>query len=103
MHSCKLNSFWALTLALLLFLMGEPSLSLAAPNDTQGQAGVIGEKRILAEAPSGHDWMVTGANFGQTHFSPLSTITQENVKQLGLAWWLDVDSPMGLAVEPLEA
>lgn len=88
--------------AVLAGLTGASSVSLAASSDAQGRSADVTEKRVLAEASSGRDWLVTGGNFGQTHFSPLKTITQGNVGQLGLAWWLDIDSPMGLAVEPLE-
>lgn len=86
----------------LLAGLTSASVSLAASDEGQGHPADVTEKRILAEASSGSDWLVTGGNFGQTHFSPLTTITQKNVRQLGLAWWLDIDSPMGLAVEPLE-
>ena len=57
---------------------------------------------VRAESASGQHWLVIGADFGQTHFSALKHLTPQNVSQLGLAWSLDVDSAMGLAVEPIE-
>jgi quinohemoprotein ethanol dehydrogenase len=102
MNGTTQNILWSLGSVLLTCLAGASSASRAASNDTHDQTAAVTEKRILTEAAAGRDWLVTGGNFGQTHFSPLRAITRENVQQLGLAWWMDVDSPMGLAVEPLE-
>ena len=49
----------------------------------------------------GENWMVNGGSFDSQHFSPLGQISDKNVGKLGLAWSLDVDSPMGMASEPL--
>jgi outer membrane protein assembly factor BamB len=43
--------------------------------------------------------MVDGAILAK-HFSALKEVTDKNVN-LGLAWWLDIDSPMGMASEPM--
>ena len=45
--------------------------------------------------------MVDGGDFGERHFSALKEITDKNVNDLGLAWWLDIDSPMGMTAEPM--
>lgn len=42
-----------------------------------------------------------GGDFGSQHYSPLRQINAGNVNRLGLAWMLDIDSPMGLATEPI--
>jgi quinohemoprotein ethanol dehydrogenase len=63
--------------------------------------GNVTEARVLGEASSGDNWMVNGGNFGSQHFSPLKQISDKNVAKLGLAWSLDIDSPMGMATEPL--
>ena len=57
---------------------------------------------MRAEASAGDDWLLNGRDFGEQHFSPLQQITDRNVKHLGLAWYLDIDSAMGMASEPLE-
>ncbi len=64
-------------------------------------AGAVDDARIRAESATGDNWLVNGAGYGQTHYSPLRAISQNNVGQLGLAWSLDIDSRTGLAVEPL--
>jgi quinohemoprotein ethanol dehydrogenase len=65
------------------------------------KAGNVSEARVLAEESSGNNWMVNGGDFGSQHFSPLRQITDKNIGKLGLAWSLDIDSPMGMASEPL--
>jgi quinohemoprotein ethanol dehydrogenase len=64
-------------------------------------AGNVSDRRVLGEAQTGENWMVTGGNFDSRHFSPLKQINDKNVGKLGLAWSLDIDSPMGMASEPI--
>ena len=47
------------------------------------------------------DWVVDGQGSESQHFSPLAQIADSNVGRLGLAWSLDLVSPMGLASEPI--
>lgn len=64
-------------------------------------AGDVTDVRVAAQGRAGQDWLVNGRQ-GEQHFSPLRQITARNVSRLGLAWYLDIDSPMGLAAEPIE-
>jgi quinohemoprotein ethanol dehydrogenase len=64
-------------------------------------AGDVTAARLASDASRGIDWLVNGRYWDQ-HFSPLKQITSQNVGSLGLAWYLDIDSPMGLAAEPIE-
>jgi quinohemoprotein ethanol dehydrogenase len=79
---------------------GLPDL-LAADRAAVHRAGNVTDARIAAEAPTGKDWLVNG-RYEEQHFSPLAQITERNVSRLGLAWYLDIASPMGLAAEPIE-
>ena len=65
------------------------------------RAGNVTQARVLAEAGSGSNWLVYGGNFESQHFSPLKSINDQNVSHLGLAWFANVDSPMGLELEPI--
>jgi len=60
----------------------------------------VNEARVSADS-GGNDWLVNGRNFESQHFSPLKEITDQNVSGLGLAWYLDVDSTVGIVAEPL--
>jgi len=64
-------------------------------------AGNVTEMRVLQDANSGTDWLVNGRDFGAQHFSPLRQINSRNVGRLGLAWSVDLESPNGLATEPI--
>jgi quinohemoprotein ethanol dehydrogenase len=73
--------------------------SSAAPGENK--TGNVNDRRVLGEAQTGENWMVNGGNFDSQHFSPLKQINDKNIGKLGLAWSLDIDSPMGMASEPL--
>jgi len=81
------------------------AMAVAAGSSANSQktikAGNVSEARVVAEASNGSNWLVNGGNFGSQHFSPLGRVTDKNVGNLGLAWYLDVNSPMGMASEPI--
>lgn len=87
-------------LASTIFLPGLMSTVLCSP--ARSGEGDVDAARVRAEANSGDDWLVNGRDWGEAHFSPLSQITEKNVGTLGLAWYLDIDSTMGMAAEPIE-
>jgi glucose dehydrogenase len=47
------------------------------------------------------NWMTYGRTYSEQRFSPLSRITADNVKQLGLAWYADLDTNRGQEATPL--
>src|SRR5947207_15083225 len=63
----------------------------------RGSTGNVTQARVLAEASRGDNWLVSGGNLEAQHFSPLKSITDQNIARRGLAWTLDVASPMGLS------
>jgi quinohemoprotein ethanol dehydrogenase len=65
------------------------------------KAGNVTESRVIAEASAGTNWLLNGRNFESQHFSPLQQINDRNVSGLGLAWYLDIDSGMGIVSEPI--
>lgn len=79
-------------------------VSYAKPHESNGAstAGRVDTARVLDATTTGTNWLVNGENFGSWHFSPNTQISSKNVRQLGLAWSLDLDSPSGFATEPLE-
>src|SRR5262249_7831945 len=54
-----------------------------------------------SESATGANWFLNGRTFDSKHFSPLAKINDKNVSNLGLAWYLDVDSVMGVVSEPI--
>jgi len=96
----KMNSRKLLLLALLLC-----GLSLAATlhstADSSSKPGDVTEARVAADAASGANWLLNGRTFDAKHFSPLAQINDKNVSNLSLAWYLDIDSAMGVVSESI--
>ena len=65
-------------------------------------AGVTDERLVNAEAEP-HNWLNHGRTYDEQRFSPLEQINDGNVKQLKLAWYLDLPSKRGLEATPLVA
>ena len=82
-----------------------PASSQPAPASVAQPAGGaranVTQARVLSASDAKNNWLVYGGNFESQHFSPLNNISDKNVGSLGLAWSTDVDSPMGLALEPI--
>ena len=70
----------------------EDDPSVAAPVDAQ---------RIRAAADNRADWLTHGRTYDEQRFSPLARIDQANVKELGLAWYFDLDTKRGQEATPL--
>ncbi len=47
------------------------------------------------------NWITYGRTYSEQRFSPLAGITADNVKQLGLAWYADLDTNRGQEATPL--
>ncbi len=80
-----------------------PATATASPVQagSSGNRGNVTQARVLSETDRKDNWLVYGGNFESQHFSPLKNIADRNVGSLGLAWSTNVDSPMGLALEPI--
>jgi len=89
----------------LAFMAASTVMAIApawcAHHRAAAKAGDVTDARVTAQARSGRNWLVLGGDFGSGHYSHLSQINAGDVKRLGLAWVLDIDSPMGLATEPI--
>lgn len=68
-------------------------------DDSSSTPGNVTAARV--EADGGSNWLLNGRTFDSAHFSPLKQINEQNVSGLGLAWYLDVDSAVGIVSEPI--
>lgn len=57
--------------------------------------------RLLATGGDGRDWAMTGFNYSEQRFSPLTQINAGNVGQLGLAWYADMPDARGQEATPI--
>ena len=92
---------WQFILVAPICLGIAATLALRTSADTPTKAGDVTEARVASDAAEGNNWLLNGRTFDAQHFSPLKQITAKNVSGLGLAWYLDIDSGMGIVSEPI--
>ena len=95
-----MRSWQILGLTALCFALGM-TVAFRSSADDQIKAGDVNDGRVVSDAPAGNNWLLNGRTFDEQHFSPLKNITDQNVGALGLAWFLDIDSGMGIVSEPI--
>jgi quinohemoprotein ethanol dehydrogenase len=98
------------TLALLLSGCGDTPVYSAqsttaeaanAEGSAASRAAAVDAQRLAnADAEPGQ-WMSTGRNHEEQHFSPLTQIDRSSVGTLGLAWYADFNIPRGQESTPL--
>ena len=82
-----INTFWRGLLA------ASAALALAACNSKPAEVDTSPESHaMLLDSADGADWPGYGRSYGEQHYSPLSLINDGNVADLGLAWFLDIDT-----------
>jgi quinohemoprotein ethanol dehydrogenase len=65
------------------------------------QAGTVNAARITNADREPGQWLSAGRTYDEQRFSPLTQITTDNVAQLGLAWFADLDTNRGQEASPL--
>lgn len=55
------------------------------------QGTTVIDNAALSDEKDGTNWAAYGRTFDEGHYSPLTQITSDNVKRLGLAWSIDLD------------
>ena len=73
-----------------------------APPPQAAAAGIDGARIVNADATPA-EWLTHGRTYGEQRFSPLAQIDQENVAELGLAWYADLPTRRGIETTPLMA
>jgi len=94
----------ALSLAALLSVSCGDSVTDRAPppDHSYGIARIDAERLVNADKEPGN-WLSHGRTYNEQRFSPLNQITDQNVRQLGLAWYFDLDTRRGQEATPLVA
>ena len=64
-------------------------------------AAPVDAKRIGAAADNRADWLTHGRTYDEQRFSPLTKINHDNVSDLKLAWYFDLDTRRGQEATPL--
>ena len=61
----------------------------------------VNESRIINADREPANWMIYGRTYDEQRFSPLNQINDQNVSQLGLAWYYDLDTNRGQEATPI--
>jgi hypothetical protein len=62
------------------------------PDSAHGSAANVDDVRITRADQDWANWMTYGRTYSEQRFSPLARITADNAKQLGLAWYAELDT-----------
>jgi quinohemoprotein ethanol dehydrogenase len=71
------------------------------PANAQGSAANVDAARITRADQDSANWMTYGRTYSEQRFSPLARIMADNTKQLGLAWYAELDTNRGQEATPL--
>jgi len=100
----RANYQFTLIIAIILALMacgktetGKPQLQ----NTSVAGPAAVDDSRMLGAAENGADWLSYGRSYSEQRFSPLEKINKGNVKNLGLAWYYNLDTHRGQESTPL--
>jgi hypothetical protein len=88
------------SLAACLALAGCSTPSEKSTSSQATPAAVNGARIAAADSEPGQ-WMSHGRTYDEQRFSPLTRITKDNVKTLGLSWFVDLDTHRGQEATPL--
>ncbi|MEY3666995.1 MAG: hypothetical protein RL572_535 [Pseudomonadota bacterium] len=73
----------------------------AAPPVAEAYSAAVNTARLVAADSEPGNWMSNGRDYGEQRFSPLDQLTTENVSQLSLAWYADIDTSRGQEATPI--
>ncbi len=63
--------------------------------------GDIDAARLIAANSDNANWITYGRTYDEQRFSPLNDINERNVRDLGLAWYADLDTARGQEATPI--
>ena len=90
--------------ALLGVCIASSGCSTATDNNAARVASTpaaVNSARLTGADAEAGQWMSHGRTYDEQRFSPLEQITKANVKDLGLAWFADLDTNRGQEATPL--
>ena len=61
----------------------------------------ITDRDLRGAASRSGDWITTGRDYSETHYSPLRDLNTANVRRLGLEWSVDMETKRGLEATPI--
>jgi quinohemoprotein ethanol dehydrogenase len=86
-----------------LFMVTAPLAACSNPeNDSEPAAAepAVVDSQAIREA-SPESWLSYGRTYDEQRYSPLDQVNADNVRELGLAWYADLDTARGQEATPL--
>ena len=82
-------------LLIALYCAGTGSATAGVP------ASPVDAARLENSERDGTDWLSYGRTYAEQRYSPLTRISADNARRLGLAWYADLDTDRGQEATPL--
>ena len=73
----------------------------AGSSSTPAGAISVDAQRLMQADQDPNNWLTHGRTYSEQRFSPLQQINDRNARQLGLAWYFDLDTHRGQESTPL--
>ena len=95
----RVRNVWPLVT--LCMALAACSRSSAPTSSTSSTPAAVNGTRLAAADSEPGQWMSHGRTYDEQRFSPLDQIKKDNVGQLGLVWFADLDTNRGQEATPL--
>lgn len=82
-------------------LLAVAALTLLGASDDERQFGAVDQDRLLAAGGDADNWLAHGRTYAEQRFSPLDQISSSTVKDLGLAFAVELDTTRGQEATPI--
>ncbi|WP_128891732.1 PQQ-dependent dehydrogenase, methanol/ethanol family [Erythrobacter sp. HKB08] len=89
-----------IALAAPILMLGA-AFGLASCGDKEMPEGGIDNVRLINAGDDTANWITHGRTYSEQRYSPLDQVNKENVADLGLAWFADMDTARGQEATPL--
>lgn len=80
---------------------GKPKVKQQDSRGAKYAKAWVDTERIVSADQNPENWLTYGRTYEEQRFSPLRKINDQNVRQLGLAWYFDLDTRRGQEATPL--
>jgi quinohemoprotein ethanol dehydrogenase len=97
----KRNLVRSLAVSLALLSSAGCNSEEASARKSGQSPGKVDESRLLHADQEPGNWMSHGRTYNEQRFSRLQQINDQNVGQLGLAWYMDLDTRRGQEATPI--
>jgi PQQ-dependent dehydrogenase (methanol/ethanol family) len=91
----------AMSLVLLSNVGCDSKSGTQTRSDGAAPVANVDEARLIHADQEPGNWMSHGRTYSEQRFSPLKQINDQNASQLGLAWYVDIDTRRGQEATPI--